>query len=95
MGLADVSGGVKESICNSSLATAVGNIRKRIAQIMTDFKLRDLPKLETIKILVNGVSIPRSQENGWDYFEDGNFIRFYGTAVPAADASIRVDFDPR
>jgi len=95
MGLADVSDGVKESICNSSLSTAVGNIRKRIAQIMTDFKLRDLPKEETIKVIVNGVEVPRSQENGWDYFEDGNFIRFYGTAVPPADASIKVGFDPR
>jgi hypothetical protein len=95
MGLADVSGGVKESICTSNLSTAVGNIRKRIAQIMTDFKLKDWPKVDTITVLVNGVSVPRSQENGWDYFEAGNFIRFYGTAVPPADASIKVGFDPR
>lgn len=95
MGLADVSGGVKESICSSSLSSAVTNIRARIYQILTDFRLSAVPVVDSIIVKINGVNIPRSAVNGWDYLEASNSIRFYGSAVPAADASIKVDFKPR
>lgn len=95
MGLADVSGGVKESICSTNLSTAVSNIRARIYQILTDFKLSKVPVLDSIVVTINGELIPRSTLNGWDYIESANIIRFYGAAVPAADASIKVDFKPR
>lgn len=95
MGLADESGGVKESICSTNLASAVGNIRSRIYQILTDFKLSKVPLVETIEVKINGVSIPRDTVNGWDYVASLNVVRFYGTAVPAADASIKVDFKPK
>lgn len=95
MGLADVSGGVKESICSTSLSSAVTNIRARIYQILTDFKLSTVPVIETIAVTINGAAVPRSTVNGWDYLEASNSIRFYGSAVPAADASIKVDFKPK
>lgn len=94
MNLADYSGGVKESICSTNLTTAVGNIRSRILQILTDFKLSSTPDLATLTVKINGVLIPRSTTNGWDYLSSTNSIRFYGSAVPAADASIKVDFKP-
>lgn len=95
MGLADASGGVKESICSTNLSSAVGNIRSRIYQILTDFKLSKVPLESSITVKINGVSIPRDTTNGWDYLADKNLIRFYGSAVPAADASIKVDFKPK
>jgi hypothetical protein len=76
--------GVQESICSSNLGVAVTNIRARIVQILTDFKLKS----------INGVIIPRSSTNGWDYIAATNSVRFYGSAVPAADVSISVDFKP-
>lgn len=95
IGLADVSGGVKESICSTNLASSVSNIRARIFQILTDFKLSKLPVVESIVVTINGQAVPRSSENGWQYLEASNSIRFYGSAVPAADAAIKVDFKPR
>lgn len=95
MGLADASGGVKTSICTSNLSAAVTNIRSRIYQILTDFKLSNIPDEATIVVTINGVTIPRSTTNGWDYIASSNIIRFYGSAVPAADASIKVDFKPK
>ncbi|UOF01122.1 hypothetical protein [Bdellovibrio reynosensis] len=89
------SKGVQESICSTNLSMAVGNIRARIYQILTDFKLTKKPVVESITVKINGVSVPRNQTDGWDYIEAGNLIRFYGSAVPAADASIKVDFKPR
>lgn len=93
--LVNESGGVQESICSTNLSSAVGNIRARIYQILTDFKLTKRPVIETISVVINGQTIPRSTTNGWDYIEASNLIRFYGSAVPAADASIKVDFKPK
>ncbi|WP_295902893.1 hypothetical protein [uncultured Bdellovibrio sp.] len=93
--LVNVSGGVQESICTSSLGSAITNIRARIYQILTDFKLSKKPVIESITVTINGQSVPRSNVNGWDYIESINAIRFYGSAVPAADASIKVDFKPK
>lgn len=86
------SGGVQESICDTSLAAAVSTVRARIYQILTDFKLTQKPVVESITVEINKQAIPRSNVNGWDYIESLNIIRFYGSAVPAADASINVDF---
>lgn len=94
-GLASASGGVQESICNNSLASAIGNIRARMYEILTDFKLSNIPAIETIVVKINGQIIPRSQDDGWDYIESLNLIRFYGSAVPAADSTISIDFKPR
>lgn len=92
--LVEASGGVQESICSSNLGNAISNIRARIYQILTDFKLTSKPILDSIVVKINGAVVPRSKTNGWDYISANNSIRFYGTAVPAADASIRVDFKP-
>lgn len=88
------SGGISESICTTNLSTAIASTRARIFQILTDFKLSKRPVIESIVVTIDGVDVPRSSENGWDYIEANNSIRFYGSAVPAADASIKVDFKP-
>ncbi|MBX3039665.1 MAG: hypothetical protein KF789_03015 [Bdellovibrionaceae bacterium] len=92
--LATLSNGVTASICSTDLSAAAKNIRARIAQIITDFKLSKIPQLETVKVYLNGKLISRSSENGWDYVPERNVIRFYGSAIPSADADIRIDFTP-
>lgn len=94
MQLAELSGGVKESICAPDLTGAVSNMRARIVQVMTEFPLKKKPDIATISVSINGVAIPRSTVNGWDYIAASNSVRFYGSAVPAADAAIRIDFKP-
>lgn len=93
--MVNFSGGVKESICSTNFSTAVSNIRSRIYQILTDFKLAKKPVIESIVVTIDGQSIPRDSTNGWDYVEPLNAIRFYGAAVPAADADIKIDFKPK
>lgn len=94
MNLANLTGGVQASVCAADLSLAATNIRARISQILTDFPLDKKPDEATIVVKVNGVVVPRSNVNGWDYVADKNLIRFYGSAIPAADASINVDFKP-
>jgi hypothetical protein len=92
--MTDATKGQKESICSNDYTNAVSNIRARIVQILSDFKLSRVPNLSTVRVYQNGALVPRSNVNGWDYISAGNLIRFYGTWLPAADAKIQVDFTP-
>ncbi len=94
MSLADASNGVKESICSADYTVAVSNIRARIVEILSDFKLAKIPDVSTIRVTINGQVVPQSATNGWTYETSGNLIRFHGTYVPPADAVIKVDFTP-
>jgi hypothetical protein len=94
MGLASASGGNQESICTSDMTGAVSNIRSRIVQVLTDYALAQVPNISTIVVTMNGVVVPHSNVNGWDYISSTNVIRFYGTAIPAADVDIKVTFTP-
>lgn len=92
--LANASGGLIQPICDTSLAQAVDNIRQRIVQVLTDFHIGRKPKVETIVVKINGQIVPQSTTDGWEYIADGEIIRFHGSAVPGANASISIDFDP-
>jgi hypothetical protein len=94
MGLADASNGSKESICSTDYTNAVSNIRRRITQIISDFRLNKLPLVSSITVAMNGQPVPQDLENGWIYIEDKNLIRFNGSYIPAADAVIKIDFTP-
>lgn len=92
--LVNYSGGVQSSICTDSLTTAVSNVRARITQILTDFKLSAYPQLDTLVVKLNGQDVPQDSTNGWSYHVQGNFIRFNGTSVPGAYDAISVNFTP-
>lgn len=92
--LANMSQGQMESVCSSNLASAVSNIRSRLVQIISEFKLSRVPDLATLKVYMNGVEVPKSSVNGWNYIPEKNSVRFYGTWLPSADANIRIDFTP-
>lgn len=94
MGLADISNGVKETICSDSFVYASTNIRQRIAHILTDFRLGKEPDLSTLRVFVNNVEVPEDPVNGYSYIPEGYIVRFHGSAIPAADAAIRIDFIP-
>ncbi len=94
MDLATANAGSKESICDADFKRALTNVRSRVLEVLTDFPLDRDPKVETIRVFVDGVEVPKSETNGWSYREAANAIRFHGTAIPKAGARIKVDFDP-
>ncbi len=94
MELAKYTGGVEVSVCDSSLSTAISNVRSRIVEILTEYKLDRKPKVETIVVKKNGIQIPEDPKNGWTYFSESNSIRFFGTAQPSATDAVNVDYTP-
>ncbi len=94
MSLATYSGGIQTSLCTNDLSNAVANIKGRLVEIVTDYRLKKVPNISTIQVFMNGSPVPRSNVNGWDYLPSINAIRFYGSYIPKADANIRVDFTP-
>ena len=92
--LVQATQGQSFSICESSLRDAVAGLQKRVLEIITDYPLASVPNLETVKVYQNGVLVPRSVTNGWDYIPSLRLIRFYGTFVPSSDTAVKVDYTP-
>lgn len=95
MSLANYSGGVKESICKSSLGAAVSNMKARIVEILSEYPLGRVPRLETLVVKVSGVAIAQDPVNGYTYHADTNVVRFHGTAQPGAYDKVEIYFTPK
>lgn len=94
MQVADYTGGVKDSICTTSLDKAVQNVKYRILEFLKDFYLPRLPVESSIVVSKNGIVVAKSNDNGWEYIANGNFIRFHGSAIPQSSERINVDYKP-
>ncbi len=92
--LVQSSGGKSFSICEANLKDAVASLQARVLEIITDYPLASTPNLDTVRVYMNGILVPRSNVNGWDYIPSLKVIRFFGTAVPSADVSVKVDYTP-
>ena len=93
--LVNYSKGFSGSLCSNEISKSLTNIKARIIQVLTDYKLEKLPVISSISVSVNDHIVPQDSTDGWQYIEGGNLIRFYGSAIPAANATIKVDFKPR
>jgi len=94
MDLSKLSDGAIESICSSNFASILTNIRARIVERLTEYRLASKPVVSSIQVHINGVGIPQDPSNGWTYDPNGYRIKFHGSAVPAADAVVQVNYTP-
>lgn len=92
--LADLTGGVKGSLC-SNFGDTLQLISDSIIQLSAVFKLSREPDPSTILVTVDGQKIANDATNGWTYNASDLTITFHGTAVPGADANIQIDFYPK
>lgn len=93
--LVDLTGGTKNSIC-SPFDQTLDNIS---SQIMTEsrpvFTLSKKPIVSSIRVIVNGVTVPESSTEGWSYDAATLTITINGTTYkPSGGASIAINFDP-
>ncbi|MBX9767506.1 MAG: hypothetical protein K2X47_09570 [Bdellovibrionales bacterium] len=92
--MARETNGASENLCSPTLVQALENIRSRLVDQITEFRLDRDPVVDSIQVSINGVSIPNSIENGWTFEAEGRVLRFHGSAVPPADAEVRIAYQP-
>ncbi len=95
MELAAITGGTKNSLCNS-FATVLDNISASIAaQTQAEFKLNKKPIIESIRVIIDGVVVPQDAVSGWSYNSTTLTLKINGSAYqPNAGSSITINFDP-
>ncbi|MBX2993579.1 MAG: hypothetical protein KF681_02115 [Bdellovibrionaceae bacterium] len=93
--LADLTGGVKTSLCGNfgdNLQLISDTIINQKLEV--SFKLTREPQVSSIVVRVNGALIPQDAANGWTYNASTLTLTFHGTSVPPAGASISIAYDP-
>lgn len=91
--LADQTGGTKASLCGN-FAESLSLISNMVLSLTSSFKLDREPIPETIRVIVNGVAVQQDATNGWTYDPSNLTVNFHGSAIPAADSLININFDP-
>lgn len=91
--LADATAGQKISLC-SDFSQSLQVLSESIVELSSVFQLTREPLEETISVVVNGVVVPQDANNGWTYDAANMSIAFHGSAIPAAGADVRINFDP-
>lgn len=98
--LVDESKGVKSSICNLDLSATVSNIKARIVDQITAYRFKEVPNKSTIKVTIGGTAVHEDASNGWTLETEvvagktNYLLRFHGTAIPAADQDVNVQYKP-
>ncbi len=90
MQLADMTGGVKTSLC-SNFGESLQLISDSILSLASVFKLDREPLVETIQVIVNGTAIPST---AWQYHAEDMTITFQKGSEPAPGDSVQIYFTP-
>lgn len=93
MDIVNATGGVIGSLC-SDFGNTLQLISDNIIELSSSFQLNREPVESSIQVIVNNVNVPNDATNGWTYDPASLTINFHGSAIPAADADIKIYFDP-
>lgn len=91
--IADKTSGTKASLCGN-FSESLSLISDKVLALTSSFRLDREPIPETISVIVNGVAVQQDANNGWSYDPSNITVNFHGSAIPAADSSIKINFDP-
>lgn len=83
-----------DSICADSYTPLLVQVGLDVAGWNTVFALGNLPAPETIVVMVDGVTIPEREVDGWTYSYGQNAIVFTGRAVPRPGMAVTVEYSP-
>ncbi|MBK8397950.1 MAG: Ig-like domain-containing protein [Leptospiraceae bacterium] len=89
--LSVASGGTVASICSSQYDDIMDTIVNSVAGD-SGYVLSKTPQSSSISVKVNGVVVPQSATNGWQYISASNSIVFSGSAWPASGANIEITY---
>lgn len=91
--IVDATSGVKGSLC-SDFGNTLQLISDNILELSSSFKLDREPVVSSIRVLVDGNSVPQNASNGWTYDSATMTVNFHGSSIPSANSAIQILFDP-
>jgi len=92
--LALVSGGSVANISDvSTFETIMDDIAVKAGAASSSFKLINTPISGSIIVKNNGILVPQSRSNGWNYISQSNSVVFYGNSIPQESDSIEITYD--
>lgn len=86
--------GVQASLCDHQWRQTLDSIVAKSWAYPTAFRVRREPKPSTLKVRVNGVIIPESATNGWQYNKNDSMIQFSPGQVPKPGATVSLSYEP-
>lgn len=92
--ISDLTGGVKGSLC-SNFGETLQLISDTIIQLSSSFKLNREPIPETLIVMIDNQVVANDATNGWTYDSVNLVITFHGSAIPQANSSVSINFDPK
>jgi hypothetical protein len=78
---AQATGGSNSSLCSSNMEATINEIIIA-ATSEVGYPLPDTPISSSLRVWLNGEWVPRSRENGFDYFSNNDTIAFFGSYRP-------------
>jgi len=91
--LAQGSGGVSDSICDTDFSSYIDQITLRLKSVLNRYKLEDIPLLDSLTVYKNGVLIREDKTNGWIYEAEKNTVVLNGSAKPGPNDDIEIKFE--
>lgn len=76
------TGGSHASLCAENINETINDIIIAAAGFASNYELPGTPISSTLRVFVNGNWVPRSRDNGFDYFAQTNSISFFGDVLP-------------
>ena len=99
--MANATNGTVTSICDD-FSESLKQISDKILNKTEKITLQRLPIIDTIRVVINGVDVPKAdasldveERQGWEYLGATNEIIFRGDVVPSAAADFKIYFTPR
>jgi hypothetical protein len=79
--VARATGGSFASVCARDLSETINEIIFA-ASAQAGYRMPETPISSSLRVYLNGEWVPRSRENGFDYFESTDSIAFFGNYRP-------------
>jgi hypothetical protein len=76
------TGGKFASLCADDLTETIEEIIFSASGQASEYVLPQTPISSSLRVFINGEWVPRSRENGFEYFEETNAIAFFGDFRP-------------
>lgn len=86
------TGGFTGDICESNWNGMLATMGLHAVGIRESFKLEHGAQPDTIEVLVDDLTVVRSETEGWTYNPATWYLTFHGSAVPPRDAVITVSY---